>query len=89
METTLTESDIGRIAVSVVDLIAKRLSAPPSPASQETTRSESALRELPVRLAYSLKELSTELGLSRVTIYRLEVRGLIKAVPGIRHKLYS
>ncbi len=41
------------------------------------------------KLAYTLSELCAALGLCRVTLYRLEQRGLLRPVPGIRHKLYS
>ena len=41
------------------------------------------------RLAYTKKELLVSLSLSPVTLWRLEKRGLIHAVTGIRHKLYS
>ena len=41
------------------------------------------------RLAYTKDELTKALSLSPVTLWRLEKRGLIHAVTGIRHKLYS
>lgn len=41
------------------------------------------------RLAYTKDELCTSLSLSPITLWRLEKRGLIHAVTGIRHKLYS
>jgi hypothetical protein len=41
------------------------------------------------KLAFNLRELCASLGVSRVTVYRLEQRGLLKAIPGIRHKLYA
>ena len=41
------------------------------------------------KLAYTLRELCAALGLCRVTLYRLEQRGLLRPVPGIRHKLYA
>ncbi len=41
------------------------------------------------RLAYTKDELCTSLSLSPITLWRLEKRGLIHAVAGIRHKLYS
>jgi DNA-binding transcriptional MerR regulator len=40
------------------------------------------------KLAYTIAELSSALGVSAHTLYRLEKRGLIKAIPGIRHKIY-
>ncbi len=41
------------------------------------------------RLAYTKDELCASLTLSPVTLWRLEKRGLIHSVAGIRHKLYS
>ena len=41
------------------------------------------------RLAYTKEELCASLTLSPVTLWRLEKRGLIHSVAGIRHKLYS
>ena len=41
------------------------------------------------RLALNKREACISLGVSQVTLYRLEKRGLIHSIPGIRHKLYS
>ena len=41
------------------------------------------------KLAYSLKELAAELGVSKVTIYRLETRQLLRSLPHLRTKIYS
>jgi predicted DNA-binding transcriptional regulator AlpA len=41
------------------------------------------------RLAYNVDELMAVTGLSRTTIWRLEQRGLLRSVPGIRSKLYT
>jgi hypothetical protein len=41
------------------------------------------------KLAYTAEELRAAIGLSSVTIWRLESRGLIRSVPGIGKKLYS
>jgi hypothetical protein len=41
------------------------------------------------RLAYTKAELGAKLSLSPVSIYRLEQRGLLRPIPGIRHKLFS
>ncbi len=41
------------------------------------------------RLAYTKDELCISLSLSPITLWRLKKRGLIHAVAGIRHKLYS
>ena len=54
-----------------------------------TTNTETASSQAVEKLAYSGKELQRLLGLSVVSIWRLERRGLLRAVPGIRNKLYS
>jgi len=41
------------------------------------------------KLAYSAKELATELGISKVSLWRLETRGLLRSMPYFRHKIYS
>ena len=41
------------------------------------------------RLVYTKTELTKALGLSSITIYRLEQRGLLHPVQGIRHKLFT
>ena len=41
------------------------------------------------RLAYTKEELCVSLSLSPITLWRLEKRGLIHSIAGIRHKLYS
>lgn len=41
------------------------------------------------RLAYTKAELTKALGLSSITIYRLEQRGLLRPVQGIRRKLFA
>lgn len=40
------------------------------------------------KLAYNCDEACAALGIKRTTLWRLEKRGLISAVPGIRHKLW-
>jgi hypothetical protein len=40
------------------------------------------------RLAYTKAELCQALRVSPVTLWRLEQRGLLVPIPGIRHKLY-
>ena len=47
------------------------------------------LKALTPKLAYSLQELSEELGISRVSFYRLEAKGILKPLPHLRHKIYS
>jgi predicted DNA-binding transcriptional regulator AlpA len=41
------------------------------------------------KLAYNLAELQQITGLSRVTIWRLEIRGQLRPVAGVRSKIYS
>jgi hypothetical protein len=90
MPQTLSEEDIDSIARRVVTLIGERLVAPTSsPPPFTTSQAEKPKSQVPVRLAYSVNELAAELRVSRVTLWRLEVRGLLKSVPGIRHKIYS
>jgi hypothetical protein len=84
---TLTDEDVDAIADRVVALIAKRLNAPaptviaPPPAPVTLPKA--------TKLAYTKKELAEELSMSPASIWRLEQRGLLKSVPGLRTKLYS
>jgi hypothetical protein len=41
------------------------------------------------RLAYTKAELMVCLSLSPVTLWRLEQRGLLRSIPGVRHKIFS
>lgn len=41
------------------------------------------------RLAYTAKETATCLGVSLVTLWRLQKRGLLLPVPGLGKRLYS
>ena len=90
MPATLSEEDVDSIARRVVALIGERLvtPVPPSQASP-APQADKPKSQVPARLAYTVDELATELRVSRVTLWRLEVRGLLKSVPGIRHKIYS
>lgn len=93
MPRTLSDEDLQAIATSVVDLVSKRLTAPPQPDAQpEADRRGEApggISQIRPKLAYTAKELCAELSLSRDTIYKLESAGRLKAIPGIRHKIYS
>lgn len=93
MSRTLSDEDLQAIATSVVDLIVGRLTAPPRPCFQpEADRKGGVPGNIPEvrpKLAYTAKELCAELSLSRDTIYKLESAGRLKAIPGIRHKIYS
>lgn len=90
MNRTLTDEDIEAIAKRVVQKLGQRLIVEErSPEVAASSSQPDATKILSPKLAFTLKELTAELSISKVTIYRLEIRGLIKPVPGIRHKLYS
>lgn len=42
----------------------------------------------PPRMAYSKKETADMLGISKISLERLEARGLIKSSKALRHKMY-
>jgi hypothetical protein len=90
MGRTLSDEDVAAIAQQVVQLLAKRLAdsaqppaVPPPPPPPKTDKA------LPQKLVFTLKELSVELGISKVSIYRLEQRGLLKSLPYLRTKVYA
>lgn len=56
---------------------------PPSPPSPPT------VTPLAPKLAYTLRELSQELGVSKITLYRMEARGFLKSLPYFRHKVFA
>jgi hypothetical protein len=90
MNRTLTDEDIEAIAKRVVQELGRRLTLEErSPEAAASSPQPDATKTLSPKLAFTLKELCAELSISKVTVYRLEIRGLIKPVPGIRHKLYS
>jgi len=93
MNHILTAQDIDSIAQRVVEILGERLArAPtlPAPSPQQAPPGpESLLAKRSGKLAYSLQELSAELGLSKDTLYRFEARGLLRSLPGVRHKFYS
>lgn len=84
--TPLSDTDVDRIATRILEKLLLRLqtpqSAPPAVPIAKTN-------DLPAKLTYSLAELSIELGVSKVTLYRLEARGLLKSLPYLRTKVYS
>lgn len=41
------------------------------------------------KLAYNTAELCAALGLCQTTLWRLNHRGLLRPIPGLRHKLYA
>jgi len=87
MPRTLSDEDIDAIASRVLDKLGLRLTTPsvPAPASPQLPPPPS----LAPKLAYTLKELSAELGISKVSLYRFELRGLLKPLPYFRHKVFS
>lgn len=89
MERTLTEADVEAIAQRVVQIIGARLIAPEP--RRETPPAPPPEKAIPLKpkLAYSLKELAAELGVSKISIYRLGARGLLKPLPYLRTKIYS
>src|SRR4051812_15813410 len=87
MPRTLSDEDIDAVAHRVVLLIGKRLATDPIPAAPIPPAPSQVL--LPPKLAFTLKELSVELGISKVSLYRLEARGLLKPLPYLRTKIYS
>lgn len=88
--TTLSEEDLDRIAKRVVGLIAERLTAPVvQPKREEKPAAPKPPEPQKVKLAYTVQQLSEELGLSPVTIYRLEQRGLIRSSRAVRRKIYA
>ncbi|GAB1488569.1 hypothetical protein MASR2M8_10140 [Opitutaceae bacterium] len=88
MDTNLSDRDVERVALRVVELMAQRLSSPPPPPAKVSHEVAVPLKA-PSPISYTVKSLAKELGLSPVSIYRLEARGLLKSVPGIRRKIFS
>jgi len=90
MGRTLSDEDVEAIANRVVQLVAKRMadSAPPreTPPPAPSPQPE---KPLPPKLAFTMKELSAELGISKTSICRLEERGLLKSLPYLRTKVYA
>lgn len=87
MTRTLSDDDIDAIASRVVEMLSRRLANPPQP--PPPPQQPAPTPTLAPKLAYTLKELSAELGISRVSLYRFEVRGLLKPLPYFRHKVFS
>ena len=85
MARTLGDEDVEAVALRVVELIGVRLARSDTPA----TPPAEPKKALPEKMTYTLKELSAELGISRATIYRLEARGLLKALPHFRRKVFA
>ena len=92
MGRTLTDEDLDAIAVRVVKIMAARLPEPALPLPQALPPPPAAAqpaKDAPVKLTYSLKELSEELGLSKASIYRLGARGLLRPLPYLRAKHFT
>jgi DNA-binding XRE family transcriptional regulator len=95
MATTLSPEDIDAVARRVVALLGEKLIAapavqpPPEQVQRQTEQKNLTERKNVPKLSYTLAQLAEEVGLSKVSIYRMEALGLIKSVPGIRKKIYS
>lgn len=87
MAQTLSSEDVEAIALRVVQIIGTRLgSAVPNRDSQPAPLMPVLATQ---KLAYPIKELMAEFGVSRSTIWKWEVLGLLKPVPYLRHKIYA
>ena len=53
----------------------------------ETTTTQSSSSKGQERLAFSVGEVASALGISKPTVYRLLQRGLLKTSKALRHKL--
>lgn len=86
MTKTLSDEDVEAVALRVVALLGERLTAatppPLAPVAVE-------FKGPSTRLAYTLKQLCSELSLSPDTVYKLEASGRLRSLPGIRRKIYS
>jgi hypothetical protein len=89
MARTLSDEDVDAIAARVVEIIGIRLSAPKPPQAAPPAPPPPPAKPLKPKLAYTLQELSTELGISKVSLSRFEVRGLLKPLPYFRRKVFS
>lgn len=92
MARTLSDEDVDAVAARVVEIIGTRLSAPKPPNPPEAAPPAPPpppAKPLKPKLAYTLQELSTELGISKVSLSRFEVRGLLKSLPYFRRKVFS
>lgn len=89
MSRTLTTEDIDAIALRVVEEIgyrfatARKPEAPPKPAPPPPAP------VAPPKLTYTLAELADELGVSKVSVYRLIQKGLITPLPYHRRKIFT
>ena len=89
MARNLSDDDVEAVAQRVISVISERLAAPQSLPAQSDTPTEKDPATAPLRLSYTRKQLCEELSLSPDTLYKLENQGLLRPLPGIRHKIYS
>ena len=95
MNRNLTDEDVEAVASRVVEVLVERISRsslrphslPPTPTAAPVPEA-APTKKLPDKLGFNLKELSAALGISKVSIYRLEARGLLKSLPYLRTKIY-
>ena len=95
----LDSEDVHAIASAVADELSRRLAGiaatqnrPAFAAGAQPPIQTTAGTITPpkvVRLAYTAAETCQAFGIGKVTLWRLEKRGLIQSIPGIRHRLYS
>jgi hypothetical protein len=80
----LTPNDVTDAAIQIMRLIA------PATTVEAFVPDTRAAIKLPSsqKLTYSAKELRELLGVSSVTLWRLEKRGILTPLPDLRHKLY-
>lgn len=102
MPRTLSDEDCDAIIQKLFERLARCLeidrqngfgiarNSPVSAVKERQAASNSISENMPnAKLAYSKKEVCELLGISTVTLWRLELRGLIHSVPGIRRKIYG
>jgi len=88
MNRTLNDADITAIAEKILELVAQRLAIPPKAVPPPAVLPMDFKAPAPAKLAYTLRELSAELGMSKISIYRLVERGLLKPLPYLRTKVF-
>jgi len=96
MPRTLSDEDCDAIVQKLFERLARCLvsdSRKAPDADRDSIPSHQAVaitsNSTDAKLAYTRKELSALLGISSVTLWRLQARGLIQPVPGIRRKIFA